>query len=66
MEAKQLSGLRHDLKNVLTALKSGCMLIESRLGTGAESEVREYLQEMRAELEKGAALLERLKEPGQG
>jgi len=64
MEARQLAGLRHDLKNVLTALKSGCMLIESSLGKAAESEVREYLQEMRAELDRGSALLERLKELG--
>ena len=52
--------LRHGLRNVLAALRSGCALIESRLGPGADPELREVLEQMRAELAAGAALLGRM------
>lgn len=62
MEAKEIGDVRHDLKNLMAALRSGCTLIASRLGSGAEPEVLEYLEEMCAELDRGSALLERLRE----
>ncbi|MCP3918054.1 MAG: hypothetical protein GY711_21100 [bacterium] len=62
MDKSELDDVRHGLKNVMTALASGCMLIESGLQPGAAPETREYLEEMRAELEKGRALVDRLRE----
>ncbi len=62
MTTSELGGILHGLKNMMTALQSGCMLIESGLQPGADPNTREFLVEMRAELEKGRALLERLRE----
>jgi hypothetical protein len=62
MDTSELESIRHDFKNVVTALRSGCALIESRLQPAAEPEVRELLDEMRAELEKSQALVARLRE----
>lgn len=62
MEASDLAGVRHDLKNAMTALRSGCMLIESQLRPGDDQGAREILQEMRAELDKATALIGRLRE----
>lgn len=62
MDTGELGSIRHDLKNVITALRSGCLLIESCLQPGAEPGIRELLDDMRAELEKGQALIARLRE----
>ena len=59
-EVSELSRIRHDLKNFLTAMRSGCLLIEAELGEDEHSSVRGILNEMRAELERGAALAEKL------
>ncbi|MCA8971386.1 MAG: hypothetical protein KDC95_16455 [Planctomycetes bacterium] len=65
MDVNELDSIRHDLGNVLTALRSGCLLIESSLGKRSreesDSETRELIEEMRARIEAGAALVERLR-----
>lgn len=59
-DATELGRLRHDLKNVVTALRSGCMLVGKRVDP-ADRDAREILDEMRAELDKASALLDRLR-----
>lgn len=60
MDSRELEDLRHDLKNVLTACRSGCVLIASEL-RDREPVALDYLEEMRTELDKGIVLLERLR-----
>jgi signal transduction histidine kinase len=62
MGTRELGIVRHDLKNVLSAISLGCTLIERRLRPDCDPEVREFLEEMQAELHKGSAALERLRE----
>jgi hypothetical protein len=59
--ASELEAIRHDLKNVLTEFRSGCMLIGSRLDPTEHREVHALLEEMRATLERGSALVDRLR-----
>jgi len=61
METSELAGIRHDLKNVLTALRSGCLLIEKELPAEAAPRAAELLEAMREELSKGSALVDRLR-----
>jgi hypothetical protein len=62
METKDLDAICHDLRNAVTALASGCLLIESHLPPGSPAELREVLVDMRAELDRATALLAGLKE----
>ena len=62
MDAAGLQALRHDLKNVLTALKSGCVLIELEARPERSSKLFEVLGEMRSELDKGTELVARLRD----
>lgn len=66
MDSSEMADLRHDLKNVLLALKSGCLLIDARVAEAeAEGEaVREILEEMRGEIARGVELADRLQTPG--
>jgi hypothetical protein len=59
--ASELEAVRHDFRNILAAFRSGCMLIEDRLGEGGHQEIRVFLREMRASADKGSALVERLR-----
>lgn len=54
--------LRHDLKNVLTALDSGCRLLESQLAAVLDDDGREILDEMREAVRQGRTLLDRMRE----
>ena len=60
MHSQELESIRHGLKNVVTALENGCMLIESHLPSTEEPRIRGYLEEMRARLSKALALVDRL------
>jgi signal transduction histidine kinase len=59
-EATEIGAIRHDLKNMLTALRSGCMLIGSRLGESGDETARSFLEEMLATIERGSDLADRL------
>jgi hypothetical protein len=62
--ATEIGAIRHDLKNILTALRSGCVLIDAKLG-GAEhehQEVRGFLSEMLATVRAGPEIVGRLRE----
>jgi light-regulated signal transduction histidine kinase (bacteriophytochrome) len=61
---EDLERLRHDLKNVLTALDSGCRLLEMQLAAVLDEEGRDVLAEMRAAVRQGRELVEELREPG--
>lgn len=55
--------LRHDFKNHLTAMRSGCDLLRRYLDAGDEAQVRSYLAQMQRELQNGFALVDRLPGP---
>ena len=53
--------LRHNLQNHLTAMRSGCDLVERFLNESEPARVRYFLEEMRKELKKTAQLVEWMK-----
>lgn len=55
-----LRTVRHDLKNVMSALSSGCVLIDAKLGNTPNEEIRLLLSEMNASAKEGLAIVERL------
>ena len=57
-----LDQVRHDLKNVVTALRSGCMLVERFLTSGDAASALEIVEEMRAELERASGIVERVRD----
>ena len=57
----ELETVRHDLKNVLTSLRHGCMLIGSKLDKDEHEEAHAFLDEMRKSIEQGGSLVERLR-----
>lgn len=58
---EELESIRHDLLNLLTALRSGCTLIEARLSKSDTQAASLLLGEVREELDKGRSIAERLK-----
>ena len=62
-EITELEATRHDLRNVLTALRHGCVLIGSKLDNIEHEEAHAYLDEMRSSIERGQTLLEGLRSP---
>lgn len=53
--------VRHEIKNILTALKSGCYLIERSVRDGQTERVSEFVVDMRAEIERGFEAAERIR-----
>ena len=58
----EVQAIRHDLRNMLSALRSGCMLIEAKLEGTEQAEVQDYLDEMQSAIEGGGRLAERLEQ----
>ena len=62
--AAPIDELAHGLKNMVTAVRMGCMLVQQNAERGDVEAVRQFLDEMRKELDKGGELVERLRELG--
>jgi nitrogen-specific signal transduction histidine kinase len=60
LKASSMGMLRHDFKNHLTAMRSGCVLLERYLEVEDLDRVRSYLAQMQSELQRGFALVDRL------
>ncbi len=60
-EITELEAVRHDLRNVLTALRHGCMLIGSKLDKVEHEEAHAFLDEMGLSIKRGSALVDRLR-----
>lgn len=58
---EDLGAVRHDLKNLLTTLWHGCALASAKLAEGEYQEAQAFLDEMRSCVDKGRALVERLR-----
>ncbi|MEZ5978728.1 MAG: hypothetical protein R3F34_10960 [Planctomycetota bacterium] len=61
-EDEGLARARHDLKNVLTALSAGCSLVERSLAKGDAAGARAFVEEMRVEIARAAAITDTLRE----
>jgi hypothetical protein len=59
--ADELGDVRHDLKNVLTTLRHGCTLVGAKVAEGSLDDVQLFLDEMRSAIDKGRAIVERLR-----
>tara|TARA_R110002072_G_scaffold273219_4_gene433832 strand:+ start:23411 stop:23929 length:519 start_codon:yes stop_codon:yes gene_type:complete len=60
-EATEMESIRHDLKNLLTAFRSGCLLIGLKIDKRENEDVHALLDEMRAAIETGSSLSDRLR-----
>ena len=59
--ADEIAQLRHDLKNHLTALRSGCALVLRHLEAGDVEKVRTYLAQMQKEVTEGFETVARVR-----
>jgi N-methylhydantoinase B/oxoprolinase/acetone carboxylase alpha subunit len=59
-EVTELEAIRHDLKNVMTAFRSGCRLIGSMLEKSEHRAIHEFLTEMIEAADDGTSLIQRL------
>ncbi len=60
-EITELESIRHDLRNVLTALRLGCKLIGSNLDKVEHERAHSVLDEMHRSIEEGNSVVERLR-----